>query len=134
MEDPQRGQGGKMKFRGFIAFFTLMTMILSPFFDSMSCDDFARSSPAPGTAMTICCKDFSGGSRPPDEAGGNPGDSPLSESHVHVLCPICLGVADGLSSYDHDLFEATIFNPIPFSVFLIQPSIPIYKPPQNQSI
>jgi hypothetical protein len=122
-----------MKFRRFIAFITLAAVIFSPFFDSMACDDFAQSSPAPGTAMTICCKDFSGGSPPLDEAGGNPGDLPLPESHVHVLCPVCLAVADGLSSYGPDLFEAAIFTPIPFTGFLIQPSIPIYKPPQNQS-
>jgi hypothetical protein len=123
-----------MKFRSFIAFITLMTMILSPFLDSMGCDDFARSSPSPGSAITICCRDLSGGSRSFVETGKNSGGQDLPEDHVHVLCPICLAVADGLSSYEHNLFEVTFFKLLPFSVLLIQPSIPIYKPPQNQNV
>ncbi len=122
-----------MKIRRFIAFITLMAMILSPFFDSMACDDFARSSPSPGSGITIRCRDIYGGSRFFVETGRNSGDQPLPENDVHVLCPICLAVADGLSSYDPDLFEATFFKLPPRPVLLIQPSIPIYKPPQNQS-
>jgi hypothetical protein len=123
-----------MKFRRFIAFITLMAMILSPFFDSMACDDFARNSPSPGSGMTIRCIDIYGSSRSFVETGKNSGDQPFPENDVHVLCPVCLAVADGLSSYDHDLFEATFFKLQPHPVLLIQPSIPIYKPPQNQSI
>ena len=120
-----------MKFRRFIAFLILMIMVLSPFLDSMACDDFAQSSPSPGSAMTICCRGFSADPGPFAGAGRNSVDQPLPENHVHVLCPICLAVADGVSAYDPDHFGVAIFRSVPFSVFLIQPSIPIYKPPQN---
>jgi hypothetical protein len=123
-----------MKFRRFIVFITLMAMIFSPFFDSMACDDFARNSPSPGSGMTVGCKDFSGGSRSAIETGKGSGDQPFPENDVHVLCPICLAVAERLSSFDHDLFEVVFFKLLPAPEILIQPSIPIYKPPQNQSI
>ncbi len=133
MEDSRADKARKMKLRRFIAFLILMTMVLSPFLDSMACDDFARSSPSPGSAFTICCRDFFADPRSSAGSGQNSDGQPLPENHVHVLCPICLAVADGLSAYDPDVFEVAIFKPISFSVFLIQPSIPIYKPPQNQS-
>jgi hypothetical protein len=123
-----------MKFRRFIVFITLMAMIISPFFDSMACDDFARNSPSPGNGVTIRCKDLPGVSRSVVDTGENSGDQPFPENDVHVLCPICLAVAERLSSYDHDLFEAAFFRLLHAPEILIQPSIPIYKPPQNQSI
>src|SRR3972149_4904986 len=112
-----------------IVWSTLLALFFIPFLDSMACDDFARSSPAPGTGVEIRCNLFSGAAVPL-ASGMGLNDQEQKESSVHFFCPICLTLAEATAFYNVGISPSmSIFKHQPFRKALIQINFPIYKPP-----
>ncbi len=104
----------------------LLAFVLAPLFDSMGCDNFARSSPSPGSGVEIKCVHLPGGSASGESH--NQGE----EDNAHVSCPICYTLTEITYSltFGTPLFTRT-FSPQPLHVSFFLVPLPIYKPPQN---
>ena len=120
----------KTRYRYLIILPLVMVFVTAPFFDSMACDDLARSAPCPGSGLEIRCKDFTGANNP--EPGRDVDGQPSTGSNVHVLCPICFTIAETASYYDFQIFLLTAtLKPEPLHLSFAALASPIDKPPQN---
>ena len=122
---------GKTRYRHWIILAMILAFITAPFFDSMACDDLARSAPSPGSGLEIKCRDFA---RVNNSAPGRAADADGQPTgcNVHVLCPICFAVAETASFYDFQIFLLTAtLRTEPLHLSLVALAFPIDKPPQN---